>query len=155
MALIINRKAKANLDQKTLPLMPVTSSNAPKATPAIKAKAVTLDDVFGTAEPVKEAKAPMYPSALGELHGIGPQQRVVITNDKFPWITAYKPGDTGVVSRLHDQKETAKTYPCFDPSKDAMYEVVLDEPRTNIKKLDFPRWAIEPIAAVHRIGGVS
>ena len=97
-----------------------------------------LESVFGT-----EEHTAFIPDML---HGIGRGSKVIITNDKFPWVKHFQPGDTGVVELVHPQASLKATAPGFDPLKDGLYKVLLDNPRLpTFKSVDFPRWAIEPV----------
>lgn len=107
-----------------------------------------LDDVFGTPDDFV-APAPKPKAAHVLMEG----QHVVITNDKFPWVQHYKPGDTGVVKQHYPDSYTVNITPNYDPVRDALYQIELDNPRQpQFSKVDFPRWAFEPLHAVHKIG---
>lgn len=86
-----------------------------------------MTSVFGTAKVVIK-KAP------GEL-AVG--QKVTVTNDKFPWVKHFKPGDTGVVVSSYKDRSFG--------GGQTIYRVQLDKPRVpRFTVVEFPLWAIEP-----------
>lgn len=106
----------------------------------------TMMEVFGTPhapDALTHGKVTITKSKT--LHGIREGMAVTITNDKFPWVEIYKPGDTGVVEMICPQAQLKATLPGFDPTKHGLYMVRLDKPRVpGFDKVDLQRWAIEP-----------
>lgn len=78
--------------------------------------------------------------AVAAMEWITPGLRVKITNTMFFWIKAYKPGDTGKVTRNWPAVVTA-----FSSSpRDDIYEIELDVERVpGVKKHLLSRWEIE------------
>jgi hypothetical protein len=92
-------------------------------------------------EAVGLASPPKAPSVVTEFP-LG--SRVRVTNDLFPWIKHYKPGDTGIVTRII----RASLHPPAKSPKDDLYDIELDLIRVPGQRLALIQfWELELVEA--------
>lgn len=95
-----------------------------------------LLEAMGLVDPVKPK------ITIRRLISIVQGMRVKITNDLFPWVQMYKPGDTGVVVNTWTAPPSTYT----KHPHDDLCEVALDVPRIEGKeKVILAVWEIEAI----------
>lgn len=80
-------------------------------------------------------------------HGIEVGDTVQIITDKFYWVTHFKKGDEGTVTYVFSEKELRATYPGYDPAKDCLYKVRLNNPRVpTVPIIEMPLWGLTKVS---------